>query len=190
MSKDGKGVSRRELLTFWRRPLKELSETVIPVPPEKRPPPLRPPGMMHELMLVNTCTKCGLCVQECPAHAIKPLGADWGKAAGTPYIDARKQPCVLCTGLRCTHVCPSGALIPVYVNRDVVMGTAVVDEQRCLTWTGQACDKCMKQCPAPGAIVAGDDGRIRIDADTCVGCGLCEHVCPTEPQSIRVAPRP
>lgn len=188
MSKDGKGVSRRELLTFWRRPLEELKK-----PPPKvaeRPPPLRPPGMMHELMLVNSCIRCGKCVEECPADAIKPLGADWGAAAGTPYVDARLRPCVLCTGLKCTHVCPSGALIPVYVNRDVMMGTAVLDENRCVAHHGQACDKCFKQCPMPGAIRIETDGKVFVDAEKCVGCGLCEHVCPTEPQSIRVVPRP
>jgi MauM/NapG family ferredoxin protein len=191
MSKDPKGVSRRELLTFWRKPLKELSEEIKPPPPpEARLPPLRPPGMLHELMLVNACTKCGLCVQECPAHAIQPLAADWGRAAGTPFIDARTQPCVLCTGLKCTHVCPSGALVPVYVNNDVTMGTAQVDERTCLTYLGQACDICVRKCPVPGAILAGDDGRIRVDRDKCVGCGICENVCPTGPQSIRVAPRP
>jgi len=193
MSKDPKGVSRRALLTFWRKPLKELSEELKPPPPpvpvEDRPPPLRPPGVLHELMLVNTCTHCGLCVKECPATAIEVLGADWGRAAGTPFIDARKQPCVLCNGLKCTHVCPSGALVPVYVNNDVTMGTARLDEQRCLPFVGQPCDVCVRKCPMPGALLAAEDGRIRVDPDKCVGCGICESVCPTAPQSIRVMPR-
>ena len=190
MGKDGKGVSRRELLTFWRRPLEELAKPLEPAPPPpKRPPPLRPPGMMHELMLVNTCIRCGKCMEACPASAIQPLPVGYGHGDGTPYIDARKQPCVLCNGLKCTHVCPSGALIPVYVNRDVTMGTAVVDQARCLTHLGQSCDKCLKTCPQTGAIVSRE-GKIYVDADHCVGCGLCERTCPTEPQSIRVVPRP
>src|SRR5690348_9528028 len=56
MGKDGKGVSRRELLTFWRRPLRELRETV-PEPSAPtvtvRSPPLRPPGMLQEELLVE-----------------------------------------------------------------------------------------------------------------------------------------
>jgi MauM/NapG family ferredoxin protein len=189
--KDPKGVSRRELLTFWRKPLEELSRKPAPAPPPAlRPPPLRPPGMMHELMLVNSCIKCGKCVEICPADAIHPLGPGWGdKATGTPFIDARQQPCVLCNELKCTHVCPSGALIPVFQNRDVTMGTAVLDAMRCVAHHGQACDVCFKACPIPGAIVIDSDRRVSVADSLCVGCGLCEHVCPTEPASVRVVPR-
>ena len=31
--------------------------------------------------------------------------------------------------------------------------------------------------------------RARVAEEHCVGCGLCEHFCPTEPTSIRVLPR-
>ncbi len=193
MSKDGKGVSRRELLTFWRRPLETAVKTIKPPPPMAlpmvRPPPLRPPGMLHELLLQKHCTHCGKCVEACPADAIFPLGADWGSAAGTPAIDARKQPCVLCTGLKCTHVCPSDALLPIYSNSDVTMGWAKLDVASCLTHQGQACTVCFDHCPRPGALVFGEEGKLRVDEQQCVGCGLCEHFCPTEPTSIRVQPR-
>src|SRR5207302_4485933 len=106
----------------------------------RRPPPLRPPGLMHELILVNTCTHCGNCVAACPAEAIFPLSAEWGAAEGTPAIDARKQPCVLCDGLKCTQVCPSGALQPTFNNKDVKMGDAVLDVARCVTYQGEACE--------------------------------------------------
>jgi ferredoxin-type protein NapG len=193
MGKDGKdkGVSRRELLTFWRKPLEDLRPKAppkeAPPPVPTRPPPLRPPGLMHELILVNTCIRCGKCVEFCPAEAIFPLGADWGAAAGTPAIDARKQPCVLCDGLKCTQVCPSGALQPTYNNKDVKMGSAVVDHARCLIFNGQSCDICHKACPVPGAISL--ENGITVVDDLCTGCGLCEHTCPTEPTSIRVIPR-
>jgi ferredoxin-type protein NapG len=190
MSKDGKGVSRRELLTFWRRPLADaVKRQAPPPPPTVRPPPLRPPGMLQEQLLVDACIRCGKCVDVCPARAIFPLGSDWGRAEGTPAIDARRQPCVLCTGLQCTHVCPSGALLPTYVNGDVVMGTAVLDADRCVAHHGVACDVCKTACPIPDAVVIAGDGRVYVDDARCVGCGLCEHVCPTEPASIRVAPR-
>src|SRR5260221_1224927 len=81
MGDDRKGVSRRELLTFWRKPLDELKPK--PAPPvddpaasrydARRPPPLRPPGLMHELILVNSCIRCGKCVEICPADSIFPL---------------------------------------------------------------------------------------------------------------------
>jgi ferredoxin-type protein NapG len=193
VSKEPKGgVSRRELLTFWRRPLEQAVKTVRPPPPlqapPSRPPPLRPPGMLHELLLVKHCVRCGKCVEECPADAIFPLGAEWGQAAGTPAIDARKQPCVLCTGLRCTTVCPSGALLLTVNNAEVAMGKAVVDATTCLTHHGQACTVCHENCPT-NALELGADGKLFVVEERCVGCGICEHRCPTEPQSIRVQPR-
>jgi len=83
-----KGVSRRDLLTFWRRPLAEaLKPAPAPAPfesPATFPlvhhltpgvPPLRPPGTMNELLLVEYCVRCGKCAEACPAQAIFPLDA-------------------------------------------------------------------------------------------------------------------
>src|SRR5882672_9839427 len=78
MSKDPKGLSRRELLSFWRKPLESAVKTINPpappAAPKHRPPPLRPPGMLHELLLAKHCIRCGKCVEACPADAIFPLG--------------------------------------------------------------------------------------------------------------------
>lgn len=193
MSNDEKkGVSRRDLLTFWRRPLETAVKTVVPpkpLPQVRRAYPLRPPGTMHELILQKHCTHCGLCVEACPADAIALLGADWGTAAGTPAIDARRQPCVLCTGLKCTAVCPSGALQMTINPTEVRMGTARVDTATCVTHHGKACTACSTRCPIPGALGFDDGGKLQVNVEHCVGCGLCEHFCPTEPQSIRVQPR-
>ena len=115
------------------------------------------------------------------------MGAEWARRKGTPAIDARRQPGVLCDGLQCTHVCPSGALQPTFNNLDVKMGTAVLDQARCVAWLGQACDACHAACPVPGAILT--EGGVRVAEEVCTGCGLCERACPTEPTSIRVVPR-
>jgi ferredoxin-type protein NapF len=189
---DPKSVSRRQLLTFWRKPLDEAIRAQRPpppiAPPVSRPPPLRPPGMLHELLLQKHCVRCGKCIEVCPANAIFPLGPEWGAAARTPAIDARKQPCVLCSGLKCTHVCPSGALLPTFMPHDVAMGKAILDGDRCVTWHGAACTACQEMCPQ-AALALDEQGRMSVIEDKCVGCGLCERACPTEPQSIRVRPR-
>jgi ferredoxin len=132
-----KGVSRRDLLTFWRRPLAAMRE------PERapasaprdhartaRPPPLRPPGMMHEQLLIATCTRCGKCVEACPATRSFRSERSGATFAVRPRIEPRRQPCVLCTGLQCTHVCPSGALLPVIRQPRRRLGTAVLDAAR------------------------------------------------------------
>lgn len=60
----------------------------------------------------------------------------------------------------------------------------------------ELCDLCVRQCPIEGAIAlkpltneAGDARRTPVVADTCVGCGVCEMVCPVEEAAIRIVPR-
>jgi ferredoxin-type protein NapG len=54
------------------------------------------------------------------------------------------------------------------------------------------CDLCVRECPIDGAIslrpLAGPDDprRTPIVAKSCVGCGVCEMMCPTTPAAIRV----
>jgi MauM/NapG family ferredoxin protein len=169
-------VSRRQLFTFWRRP---------PDPPAY----LRPPGALDEQDLLSTCERCGRCVEACPRHAIVPLGDEAGAAAGTPVIRPRRAPCVVCHGIECTHVCPTGALRPLTDVLAIRMGTAVLEEARCLAHRGEACARCVEACPIPGALLRRPGDGPEVVADRCVGCGLCEHVCPAAPVAIRVAPR-
>ena len=55
------------------------------------------------------------------------------------------------------------------------------------------CDLCVRHCPIEGAIaleaLPGDAGSARrtpVVAKSCVGCGVCEMMCPTAPIAIRV----
>jgi len=198
-------MSRRDLLLFWRRPEPEpatgpsrgVEEAATDDWPRDRIPgpsfghrlPLRPPGTMQEYLLREACTRCGKCVEACPAEAIYPLGPAWGTAQGTPAIDPRKSPCVLCTGFQCTQVCPSGALQPLCSVPEIKMGTARVDPELCLTYQHIPCHDCVDACPVPGAIARDADLHPRIDPHVCVGCGLCVRPCPTERTAIDVVPR-
>ena len=141
---DNKKISRRELFTFWRKPAPSAKPVAPPVPagpdplevawgrpwPRDRIPgpslgralPLRPPGTMHEYILRDACTRCGNCVEACPADAIYALDASWGTGQGTPAIDPRKSPCVVCNGYQCTRVCPSGAIQAVFNTDQIIDG--------------------------------------------------------------------
>jgi ferredoxin len=183
------GLSRRDLLLFWRRrseppnepaPAPAPEPMTFPTPPPARTlPPLRPPGL-HDLA---ACTHSGGCITACPAQAIF-AGED-----GTPVIDARRSPCVVCDGLLCTHACPSGALSPIDDRLAIRMGTAVVDTAWCLAHRGVECRSCVDVCPIPGALVPERGPTVylpRVDPERCIGCGLCEHFCPTKPAAIFV----
>ncbi|MDR2239036.1 MAG: 4Fe-4S binding protein [Zoogloeaceae bacterium] len=58
------------------------------------------------------------------------------------------------------------------------------------------CDLCVRACPIKGAIsietVYAPDGSQRnspVVREPCVGCGVCEMICPTEAASIEIVPR-
>jgi MauM/NapG family ferredoxin protein len=175
-------LSRRDLFTIFRRSV----DTAVKPPPLRVP--LRPPGAIAEALIADSCIRCGACVDICPRKAIKPLPPEYNQRAGTPHIIAREAPCVLCQGLLCTTVCPSGTLRPLQVVAEVQMGMAEVNPQRCLPHRGEACTRCVDHCPVPGALLLDEKGRPRVTF-SCTGCGLCEYYCPTEPTSIRVRPQ-
>ena len=69
------------------------------------------------------------------------------------------------------------------------MGTAVIDEARCLAYNGAVCRTCWHICPLPGeAIVFDQRLRPMVIESVCIGCGLCDYVCPTTPSSIPIRP--
>jgi ferredoxin-type protein NapG len=62
-------------------------------------------------------------------------------------------------------------------------------------YDSEICDLCEQACPIKGAITVekgvGKDGKPRgipVVHEACVGCGVCEMVCPTEPASIEIIP--
>jgi ferredoxin-type protein NapG len=148
---------------------------------------LRPPGALPEEQFLDVCSRCAKCVEVCPAQCIK-IGPDRGRSDGAPHIDPDAVPCVLCTGLECMHHCPSGALVPTLLN-DIDMGTAVWHEQDCIRSHGEYCTMCVDHCPVGSVALELVDERIVVHEDGCVGCGVCQNNCPTDPKSITVTPR-
>lgn len=153
---------------------------------------LRPPGALEGDAFNQTCSRCGKCVEVCPAQAIK---ITQGIADGLPHIIARESPCVVCSDLSCMKSCPSGALQLLDTGADIAMGVAVMDFAKCLRTSGvdgtpgEDCRVCINDCPI-GQSALGIDGYGRVQVRPgCTGCGVCERACPTEPASIWVQPR-
>ncbi len=163
--------------------------------------PLRPPGALREAEFLSRCIRCMRCADACPNNAILPLDATYGRHRFlTPTIHARRQACMLCNGmegnyLRCTEICPSGALQrirknPAEIRNKVAMGTAEIDMALCYSYNNWTCGACYRACPLPGrAMTLGLWERPEVHPASCVGCGLCERVCIRYPQAIRVKAR-
>jgi ferredoxin len=157
--------------------------------------PIRPPGARpDERDFLAACVRCGLCGSECDVGCIRFFGLEAGEHAMTPYIDVRMRACTLC--MRCTNVCPSGALTPIDLEvrqkpkeivEKVAMGTAVVDPELCISYLGRACGYCHDACPLPGtAIKLLPPAKPVVFSDGCVGCGRCVEDCPAHPTAIDI----
>ncbi len=149
--------------------------------------PLRPPGAIPEDEFLNQCIRCRKCEEACPYDSIVMAHGDRGLKVGTPFIYARREPCYLC--MKCTEVCPTGALqlLKREEKRKVRMGTAKINQTTCLAYNGIICRACYERCPIyREAITLQNEIYPVVHQEHCVGCGICENVCPNEPASIIV----
>jgi len=170
------------------RPLADYVENRMP--PQVQRAYLRPPGAIPESQFIDTCQRCGACVDICPARAIfSPRGGLSENASGTPVVDPNLAACVVCEGLQCTTVCPSGALQRLTKPDQIHMGLAEVYETLCVRYHGEPCTECVDKCPfGTSAIRFNDAGPPEVLAAGCTGCGVCQLYCPTTPKAIVVKP--
>jgi ferredoxin-type protein NapG len=150
-------------------------------------PFLRPPGaLLPDQSFLDTCSRCGKCVEVCPANCIV-IDPSATRGNGAPFIDPIAMPCVVCEGLSCMNICPTGAL-KLLPATEINMGTAVWNESACVRTKGQDCQLCVEKCPIGPAAIELINGKIAVRESGCIGCGVCQYECPTWPKSIVVHP--
>ncbi len=149
-----------------------------PISEQMHPGVLRPPGAIGETAFQEQCIRCTRCVDACTSGAIKIASPDEPHIArGTPFMDPFETGCVLC--LECTLTCPTDALKPLQEKKEVQIGLAKVDTERCVSHNGSGvCGACHTVCPFRNfAITQGPRNQPTVHEDACVGCGLCEEAC-------------
>lgn len=148
---------------------------------------IRPPGSRAENEFLAACVRCGKCMKVCPTNGLQPaLGEGGLEALGTPILVPRIGPCAEhCQA--CGQVCPTRAIEPFTGEEKphLYLGTAVVDRSACIAWAaGRLCLVCDEACSYRAitqTTVRGQQAPV-VQEEICVGCGVCEWVCPVQPR--------
>ena len=146
-----------------------------------RPARVLPPGAVDAALFTAKCVGCQLCVKACPGDCLKP-SLDL-KTFGQVELDFRKGHCLSGCPQKCARVCPAGAIrrLPTVRREDLHMGHAIWRKDLCIRTTdGVPCTACSRKCPVNAIHIV--EGFPVVDKQACIGCGACEHVCPSRPE--------
>ncbi|MDY2860916.1 MAG: 4Fe-4S dicluster domain-containing protein, partial [Candidatus Cryptobacteroides sp.] len=156
----------------------------------ERTNPIVPFGAVGLRHFHQHCTRCQLCVSQCPNDVLRPsTSLDRLMLPEMSYENGWCRP--ECT--KCSEVCPAGAILEITPEEKTAIhvGTASVDLDLCVVNRDNVhCGNCARHCPA-GAIMMvrknpDDENSLRIPTvleDRCIGCGACEFLCPSRPYS-------
>jgi len=154
---------------------------------------LLPPGVDTE-KFYSQCIRCGQCMRACPTAALQPALTEAGiEGFWTPVLIPRLGYCDYgCNA--CGQSCPVEAIppLPLAIKQEQVIGRVEIDQDRCLPWIEeQECIVCEEVCPLPEKAIELELAEARLPTgetivlqrpvvihDLCIGCGMCEYICP------------
>lgn len=135
----------------------------------------------------SRCTACQLCVQNCPQQVLQP-STDLEHLL-QPQMDFSKGYCRLECNI-CSTLCPSGAIrnIDLAEKSRTKIATAKLNLELCLAAKGEeGCGNCARHCPTGALRMLQAEEYTRkipvVNEELCIGCGACEHLCPSRPIS-------
>jgi ferredoxin-type protein NapF len=132
--------------------------------------PCRPPWAIAELPFIQTCDRCGECIDACPEHILIYGRGDY------PEVDFSKGGCTFCG--KCSLACKPGGLR--YPDKQPWHLKAFIAET-CLTNSGTECNDCCESCPAKAISFRQQVGNTSVpilEELLCTGCGTCVSACP------------
>ena len=178
---------------FFRRGFGKATEVAVKVADkrvsERAKRWIRPPYAIPELDFLLACTRCNACIEACPHDVIFPLSARLGAdVASTPALDLLKKGCQLCEDWPCVSACEPKALVNNTEEGEInfpQLAIAEINTDTCLPFSGPECGACGSVCSVEGALTFKNEKPI-INADLCIGCGLCREACIVEGKAINI----
>jgi ferredoxin len=163
-------------------------KAVLPVPSGKSRSklPISPPGSGGIESFTSRCTACHLCVSACPTQVLSPAFLEYGMGGILqPRMDYSVSTCNYDCVL-CGQVCPAGAILPLALEAKklVQIGKARFIKDDCIVITKKTeCGACSEHCPTKAVHMVKSEGLFlpELNEDLCIGCGSCEHPCPSTP---------
>jgi polyferredoxin len=171
-----------------------IRTTALSKPGYMNPRLIRPPGALEEREFLRACIKCGECMKVCITNGLQPTLLEAGvEGIWSPVLIPRIGYCEYrCT--LCGQVCPTGAIarLKLEQKQKVRIGLAMIDEGRCLPYAhATPCIVCQEACPTSPKAIWLEETRVRnrqgkiirvkrphVDLELCIGCGICETLCP------------
>ena len=132
-------------------------------------------------------------MKACPTNGLQPTLFEAGlEGMWTPRLVPVLGYCAYeCTA--CGEVCPTEAIefLPLQQKKEVKIGLATIDTTRCIPYAyDRDCIVCEEHCPIPNKaitflkkeVILRDGSTLvvkqpRVDAELCIGCGICENKC-------------